>query len=197
MPQWIGAFVDRFPKIQVEVRMLDPRGLERAVMSDRIHAAIVPIHRPVAGLVYEPIGSEANYLYCGAQHPLYQRRDAEITRDDLEAGGLISRGYLDNFDADFFGTAVHQATVSEIEAAAVLVLSGRFIGFLPEHYALGYVRSGLMRAIKPDTIGLHVSFALAYKKAMEGDKRISALVSICCAEAYPRPRVASSCPAPV
>ena len=116
---WIGAFMDRFPKIRVEARMLDPRGLERAVMSDRLHAAIVPIHRPIAGLVYEPIGEEVNCLYCGAEHPLFARADEEISKEDLEAGGLISRGYIDNFDADFFGSAAHQATVSEIESAAV------------------------------------------------------------------------------
>ncbi len=179
LADWVAAFMDRFPKIRVEVRMLDPRGLERAVMGDRLHAAVVPVHRPVAGLVYETIGEEVNLLYCGARHPLFSREDGEIGKEELEAGGLISRGYIDNFDAAFFGAAAHQATVSEIESAAVLILSGRFVGFLPDHYARGYVEAGLMRAIKPESIRLAVTFALAFKKALEDDMRVDALLAIC------------------
>lgn len=176
---WVAAFMERFPEIRVEVRMFDPRGLERAVMNDRLHAAIVPIHRPVAGLIYQPIGEEVNCLYCGAAHSLFERADSGIGKEDLEAGGLISRGYIDNFDADFFDAAAHQATVSEIESAAVLVLSGRFIGFLPEHFARSYVEAGAMRPLKPQEIRLEVPFALAYKKGLEQDIRIDALLAIC------------------
>lgn len=175
---WIDAFMARFPQLRVEIRLLDPRGLERLALTDRVHAVLTPIHRPVAGLVYEPIGEEINFVYCGRRHPLFSVPDAEIGRSMLEAGGPIARGYVEDFDADFFSPATHRATAHEIEGAAHLILSGRFLGFLPEHYARGYVEAGEMRALQSDEIRLAVPFALAYKRGMETDLRIEALLSI-------------------
>jgi DNA-binding transcriptional LysR family regulator len=42
-----------------------------------------------------------------------------------------------------------KATGYDQESIATLILSGRFLGFLPDHYALGFVQAGLMRAVKP------------------------------------------------
>lgn len=181
---WIDAVAQRFPRLRVEINVLDPRGLERMTMTDRLHAALTPVHRPIAGLVYEPICEELNFIYCGRRHPLFAVPDEELSREALEEGGLISRGYIDDFDADFFSPAVHRATATEIEGAALLILSGHFLGFLPAHYARAHVEDGEMRALKPDTIRLSVPFSLAYKRDMEGDLRIETLVSILSAKAF-------------
>lgn len=183
---WIDSVAQRFPRLRVEVNVLDPRGLERMTMTDRLHAALTPVHRPIAGLVYEPIGEELNFIYCGRQHPLFAVSDLDLEPAMLEEGGLISRGYIDDFDADFFSPDVHRATATEIEGAALLILSGHFLGFLPEHYARGHVAAGEMRALKPDDIRLSVPFALAYKRDMEGDMRIETLVSVISAKAARR-----------
>ena len=39
------------------------------------------------------------------------------------------------------------ATAFEQEAIATLILSGRFVGFLPDHYAEAFVQRGQMRAV--------------------------------------------------
>ena len=44
------------------------------------------------------------------------------------------------------------ASVSNMEAQAILIASGRFLGFLPTHYARPWVASGEMRAI--DHLGI-------------------------------------------
>ncbi len=40
------------------------------------------------------------------------------------------------------------------------MLTGRFIGFLPEHYAASLVREGRLRALCPDHVHLSTAFNL-------------------------------------
>ena len=44
---------------------------------------------------------------------------------------------------------VRKATGYDQESIATLILSGQFLGFLPDHYAQGFVQSGQMRAVQP------------------------------------------------
>jgi hypothetical protein len=39
---------------------------------------------------------------------------------------------------------------------ATLILSGRFLGFLPDHYAEAFVRAGQMRAVQPAAVSLRL-----------------------------------------
>ena len=51
-----------------------------------------------------------------------------------------------------------KATASDQEAVATLVMSGCFVGFLPDHYAEAFVRAGRMRAVSPSTLRYECSF---------------------------------------
>jgi DNA-binding transcriptional LysR family regulator len=42
-----------------------------------------------------------------------------------------------------------KATGFDQEAIATLILSGQFLGFLPDHYAQSFVDAGQMRAVQP------------------------------------------------
>jgi DNA-binding transcriptional LysR family regulator len=172
----IRAYVDRSPNISINLHMLTPRDLERGVIEGRLHVAIAPEHRHVAGLAYVPLFSERNSLYCGRGHPLFDKPQAEITLEMLDAGGRISRGYLEHFDRDLFGTERYRATVQLTEAAAILILSGRFIGFLPDHYAAGWISEGRMKAIRPDLYRLEPHFNIIMRKDATADQRVDAFV---------------------
>jgi DNA-binding transcriptional LysR family regulator len=62
------------------------------------------------------------------------------------------------------GIGMHQmlnctATASDREGIAFLILTGRFIGFLPDHYAAQWVEKKMMRALSPQR--LHFSSKIA------------------------------------
>jgi LysR family transcriptional regulator, transcriptional activator for bauABCD operon len=80
---------------------------------------------------------------------------------------MIGRGYLSKFDHRFFGASPHKATVFSMEAAATLILSGRFGGFLPSHYAERWVESGEMRALRPDVLTYSPEFDMVTRKGGE------------------------------
>jgi DNA-binding transcriptional LysR family regulator len=87
-----------------------------------------------------------------------------LTIEEIAAGGLIARGYLTKFDQKFFGASPHKATVFNMEAAAILILSGKFGGFLPSHYARRWVELDQMRALRPDLLTFAPEFGIVTRK---------------------------------
>ena len=61
------------------------------------------------------------------------------------------------------------ATVSDMEAEARLILSGAFLGYLPEHYAQQFVDAGRMRAIQPDRLRVTVTFQASLDDSKQAD----------------------------
>jgi DNA-binding transcriptional LysR family regulator len=172
----IRTFVDSSRDIALHVHMLTPRELERGVIDGSLHVAVAPEHRRVAGLDYVPLFVELNRLYCGREHPLFEVPDERVTDAMLADAGRISRGYLERFDEQFFGNARYAASVQLTEAAALLILSGRYIGFLPVHYAAAWVREGRMRAVQPDRFRLESRFNVIRKREGAADPRVETLV---------------------
>lgn len=172
----IQAFVDQSPDVTIQVHMLTPRELERGIVDGTLHVAIAPEHRRIAGIDYTPLFIELNSLFCGRDHPLFEVPDERITTEMLEAAGRISRGYLERFDEKFFETPRYRASVQLTEAAALLILSGRYIGFLPAHYAAGWVREGRMRAIQPQKFRLESRFNIIRRRETAADPRVAILV---------------------
>ncbi len=160
----LGRFQARHPVVELDLSVLSPRQLERGVIDGRLACAIAPEHRRVAGMDYRSLFSEQNSLYCGKGHPFFAMSPDRIDKDMLESAQRISRGYLERFDAQFFENDRYAATVTETEGAAVLILGGRLIGFLPDHYAAPWVAAGRMRAVAPDWLRFSVQFHVIRKR---------------------------------
>lgn len=186
--RWLGRMAAEAPEIILDLQCLEPRTLERKVNDEELHLALGPEHRRIAGLDYLPLAPEVNLLYCGAGHPLFERADLAITHEELQRSGLISRGYLESFDADFFDAEAHRATVHHIEAALLLIATGRFVGFLPEHVAAPEVAAGRLRAIRPAEIRLVVPFSMITKRARTNDPRVLRFRKLIESELPPRRR---------
>jgi LysR family transcriptional regulator, transcriptional activator for bauABCD operon len=160
----IQKFHDQMPEMHLQISMLSPRELERQVLDGKIAAAISPEHRRVAGLDYRPLFQETNLLYCGAGHPLFDLANESITVNMLEQQPRISRGYHEGFDTNLLHSENYAATVHETEAAALLIATGRYMGFLPDHYAEQWVRERHMRALLPDHMRFSVHFNLIVRR---------------------------------
>lgn len=167
----LSAAIDRFygrdNAVHITVEVLTPRDLERGVLDGRLHLAITPRHQRVAGLRYDKLLSEPNYFYCGRKHPLFAQTNRKLSLDEIAAAGLVGRGYISNFDQRFFKDAPHHATAYSMEASAVLILSGRFGGFLPSTYAQRWVAAGEMRALRPDVLSYSPDFFMVTRKGVE------------------------------
>lgn len=174
----LKLYLNENPELSLDIEMLTPRDLERQVMEGRIHLAVTPEHRRVAGLDFTELFRERNSLYCGRGHPLFGVADTDISDAMIENAGRIARGYLDQFDSEFFGSTVYRATVHQVEAAALLILTGTCIGFLPDHFAASYLNEGAMRPLRPEKFSFESTLGVVTRRDGAADQRIERLITI-------------------
>lgn len=151
LPQTFKLFDEMAPKVTVEVHVEPANVIESGVLSGRFHLAIIPIHRQSNSVEYYPLYSEQMFLYCGAGHPLIGRGESRITSREIRQYKYAGIGFHSpNMIVSHRLRLKRAADVYDEEALAALVLSGRYLGFLPDHYARGFVERGMMRRLRPD-----------------------------------------------
>jgi DNA-binding transcriptional LysR family regulator len=137
------------PDVYVDLRLGTPHELEQWVAEGSRDVVIGPFAKHGPGVVYVPLHQEAHALYCGQQHVLFEKE--KITNADIETSLFSVRGYRQLEDLYRANHPRASASVIHMEAQAMLILSGQFIGFLPRHMGDGYAQLGLMRALRPQT----------------------------------------------
>ena len=94
---------------------------------------------------------ETVLLYCATSHPLFGLPDGQITEAQIAEQPYSSRGHLELKD---LALLTHGFRVGDVglgaQAQLALVLSGRDVGYLPEHLVEPFVAKGRLRAIRPD-----------------------------------------------
>jgi DNA-binding transcriptional LysR family regulator len=140
--------------------------IERGVMSGQFQLGIVPEHRRSESLVYDELFDESMGLYAGRGHPWFRPRRPAPGWTDLREQPLAALGYHSpNMMLAHERRLERQATASDQEAVATLVLSGCFVGFLPDHYADSFVRTGRMHAVAPQTLHYRCRFSCMHRRA--------------------------------
>jgi DNA-binding transcriptional LysR family regulator len=163
----IAAFVEAYPDVFVDLEIGAPQALERSLTEGRRDVVIGPLSHSIPALEYREVTVERHSLYCGSGHPWFSRDEATITRADFQAARFSVRSYRYFDDVYRFGKATANASVSNMEAQEILILSGRYVGFLPDHAAERWVAAGRMRAIRPADWGLTSRFLVAWDPAGE------------------------------
>lgn len=127
----------------VEIQLLvDERSeLERRVIALDLHAAISPFVRPTSGLDFHRILVERHRLYCGVNHPLFGQTDI-VSPTKLEPYPFVLRSHLGRADEERFQRMNIRATANNMEAMLTLVLTGSYVGLLPDQIAAPWVREG-------------------------------------------------------
>jgi len=144
-------FDDLAPDMSFEVHVEPLNEVERGVMEGRFQVGIIPAHRTSSSLDYVPLFNEQMYLYCGHDHPLYALADSTISKGDILASKYAGLGYHSpNMEIGHSLGMKRDVTVYDQEAIVHLLLSGRYVGYLPDHYAKPFVEQGQIRAIGTD-----------------------------------------------
>ena len=60
---------------------------------------------------------------------------------------------------EFFPNKTPAARTNKMEGVATLILSGKFIGFMPDHFANRWVESGQMHTLLADRLQVSIPFA--------------------------------------
>lgn len=166
----IGQAIARFRRMAPDVSLHFHVGtiamIERGVLNGQFHLGIIPEHRRSESLRYDELFDESMRLYVAPGHSWFRERTRAFGWKDLREQPLAALGYHSpNMMLAHTRRLERAATASDQEAVAILILSGCFVGFLPDHYAESFVRSGQMRAIAPETLSYRCRFSCVYRRA--------------------------------
>ncbi|WP_423822128.1 LysR family transcriptional regulator [Salinisphaera sp. SPP-AMP-43] len=157
-PQILGEFLRRNAGVDLDVSIESPEYLVTHVANGQLHLALVPETNRIQGLQYHPVHQERHSVYCAAQHPLFDVDQEQLSLDTVAAHPFVAHRYADRREQRIFDGVQVGAEVSNMEAQAMLILSGRFIGYLPDHYARRWCEQNSLCPILPASTGMVSSF---------------------------------------
>ncbi len=156
------------PEVSVDITVGTTNSIESAVIDGRFHVGIVPDHRRSDSLDYHELFNEQMFMYCGRQHPLFGADHGSLVWADLQDYDYAGLGFHSpNMDATHRLQLRRRASVSDQEAIATLILSGCYIGFLPDHYAATFLRDGTMRRVEHPECMYDVQFVAILRRSPE------------------------------
>ena len=158
----IGAYSQEHPGVHLHLSVMSPYELQLAVLDNRLDLAIGAFSTRMNGLVYQPLYREQHWLYCSERHALFAQR--RIPAELITQQRMVGRGYWSQAELARHGFKHSAATVESMEAQLILVLSGAYIGYLPEHYAQPWVDQGKLRVLLPATFGYQAPFSLILRR---------------------------------
>lgn len=159
----IGAFRRLAPRVTLEFNVAAPQILSQGLLSGAYQVVLMPAPERPVNARSQVLFHETQKLYCGWLHPLFVVPERELTPERLASQAFAGRTYMQrlpicgvNFD--------WQAATPHMEGTLILLLSGAYIGFLPEHYAAAEVLRGRLRALAPDRLSFDDIFQIVYAR---------------------------------
>lgn len=165
LPDILRRFAERHPNVFLDIEIMPPEQLQQSILQGRRDMIIGASLQHIPSLTYHEMCREEHNLYCGKDHPWFDRPDSTITQDDFQRARFSVRSYQFFDDAYRLGRVTASASVTSMEGQELLILSGQFVGFLPCHKGKEWVQAQRMRPIKPDSWMIHSRFYLAYDSA--------------------------------
>jgi DNA-binding transcriptional LysR family regulator len=136
-----------------------PAELERRLLQDQLHLAIGYFSGNQAALECRPLFRERQVLHCAQGHPLFE--GGEPSLQDLQRADRVHHPYRLVQTREPLQSASSSAQTEQVDGALAFILSGRHIGYLPEHIAAPWLARGRLRALQAEALGFEVQFHLA------------------------------------
>jgi DNA-binding transcriptional LysR family regulator len=149
----LALFDEQAPEVHPDLHVQPINAIETGVIEGRFQIGIIPTHRTSSSLDYHPLFDEQMYLYCAPGHPMFNPGRDPLTPQIVREHRYVGIGHHSpNMEITRELELHRHATAHDQEAVAHLVLSGKYLGFLPEHYAESFVTRGLMRPVLPSVL---------------------------------------------
>ena len=162
----IEMFTRQAPEVSLQMHVSSIPAIERGLIDGSLHLGIIPAHRSSQSLVYADLFTETMLLYCGAGHPLFGASSPPADWHAVRGYQFAGLGYHSpNMELSHGARLPRKATGFDQESIATLILSGRYLGFLPDHYAEGFERQGLMQAVLPGQFLYRCQFVSVLRKS--------------------------------
>lgn len=161
----VASISRKAPDVVIRIVIDTPEALVAELGNGGIDIALLPEVQPYPGIRFSPFKDERHSLYCAEDHPLWAVAPEDLSPAMIETHAFVVRPYANRRELRLFPDAVVKATASNMEAQAMFILSGRFLGYLPDHYAAAWVGRGRLRALLAGETGISSPFVIATRQA--------------------------------
>lgn len=171
----IARFGARQQAVRLSVTVHSPAELEQMLLAGMVDVAISYFWRRMPTLDYLPLGLEEEVAYCGSSHVLGGRAGA-VTIEEADRHDWVWRGSPLVAEETRHIPPTIVAICDNMEGRAILILSGRYLGYLPSHFAEPYMRAGQLVALNRRTLRHRVRFELAARKPPHRNEIVEAFL---------------------
>ncbi|WP_166418350.1 LysR family transcriptional regulator [Cochlodiniinecator piscidefendens] len=175
----LQKFLARPNEVQLELVIASPTDLTQRLISGEVHVAIAPFRHQLPDLSYTEVCKEAHRLYCSDQHPLFNLPAEEIDAGILSSYPLCQRSY-DMMASTDLAKSKAQVVVANMEAMAMLIESGHYLGALPKHFAQSWVDKGIFRELNSDDLRWTSTFYLASRQSKAHRRAVELFIQDIC-----------------
>jgi DNA-binding transcriptional LysR family regulator len=163
----LSVYKTRYPNIEFNVSTTTSNLIEQGVIENTLDVGVIFERRRMEQLNYCFLYEEVSHLYCTEAHPAWRRKRAEITSADIASYEFVGYPFEQEMDKlGVRGLLKQTATVTQMESIAMLIASGRYLGFLPEHYVEALGRGKGFRKIAPETFSYASSISLITRQGV-------------------------------
>ncbi|GAB3100773.1 LysR family transcriptional regulator [Aestuariicella hydrocarbonica] len=175
--QALARFDDLAPEVSLDIYVEPINEVERGVMEGRFQLGVIPAHRSSPSLDYQHLFYEQMYLYCGYRHPLFDTADISIADEDIRQSKYAGLGHHSpNMEVGNRLGLKRDVTVNDQEAIVHCLRSGRYIGYLPDHYAETFLKQGLIRAICPERYHYECDFVAIHRGSPKPSRMVATML---------------------
>ncbi|MEP2652504.1 MAG: LysR family transcriptional regulator [Paraglaciecola sp.] len=174
----LSALKHRAPGVIINIRMMPPNDIETAILNGQLHVGVVPEFRTLTGFNYTPLYQEQSQLFCSDQHPLFHSETDTISDSSLGKYDAVLPSYPQSAEIKQQQSYLNAtATATDREGIAFLILTGRFIGFLPTHFAKRWTTLDKMRSIESHTRKFNTKFSAIVNKGARSHSILDAYIA--------------------
>lgn len=166
----IASFHQNAGKVFIQINSASQRDIEYQLAKKEIDLGIIAHHRSLPEFSYYHLYQELHQLYCSHQHTLFATNEEEITEELISQQAFVHASYQLNPEIQAITQNFNgRASAGHMEARAQLILSGAYIGFLPQHFAAPLVAEGKLRTLKACSKYYRSDISAVHRKGAPSD----------------------------
>ncbi|HEY7865984.1 MAG TPA: LysR family transcriptional regulator [Psychromonas sp.] len=167
------------PNLHLVVDSEPISNIEKSLLKDKAHIGLFPDYQHIEGLHYQHLMSEAVYLCCSKKHPFFNKVDTLISQAELGSVPAIHPGIdLDSSGIEQLQKLNLAAKSYQFDTRKAMILSGCYIGFMPQSYIQHELNHGEIRIIQPGQLSYPFNLSLVAKKSPREANKVKLLTEI-------------------
>lgn len=173
----LGRLENSDSSVNIHIEVDSIARLSERVADGGLHCAVGyfgPIDQSLAIL---PLYSESVFCYCSNTHPLYGQPDNQLTYEDLRSQKIACYDDMSDYERDSYPLFCrNDGTAQASSGVLTLILTGNYIGLLPETYATPWLENKLIGRIFSDIVKMKIDISLIYNREISKDLNMELLV---------------------